>query len=347
LFRMEKPRYGTWRVPARLNRGFLATLVCGWAIAVAPVSAQTAMAFNPFTMVSDRADLHLMAYFDGHPEYEAVEAYVYQTGHPRGKPAIRAIVTRHGGAQEDYVNGQGTGTHGVQRERHPVDIILRQAANGSDWFLGFSLADGQECAFVYVAANPPDPSYGGLTDVGTHSADGGLPLFWREASGMGTKASYVRIGATRYPVCPDPSVSRPPFFYGCKAYLTVGMNGMILPTGRFEFPRREEPAQAAESLSCVAGATADMRLQFTPPLPDWRELAVGESRVLRFAFQFPSAPEACAGSLKLSRTSATQAQIEMDPVKPGWAASTRRMVYLIEEGDDSVVVTSRMRDVQP
>jgi hypothetical protein len=139
-------------------------------------------------------------------------------------------------------------------------------------------------------------------------------------------------------------VSRPPFFYGFKAYLTIGMDGMILPTGSFRLPRSPERLSMAARpvLASVMGALPTMKITFTPALPDWHDLAIGESRTLRFSIQFPSAIDACGGNVLISRPDASHALILLDPLKPEWAAKARHLVYQIEEKSDSVNVTVGM-----
>jgi hypothetical protein len=108
---------------------------------------------------------------------------------------------------------------------------------------------------------------------------------------MGGATSHVRIGATRHPVLPDLAVSRPTFFQGFNAYLSTGMCGLILPTGDFRVILPPEPASDGEfpSLGSVAG-NAGASMSFTPVLPDWRALAVGEPRESRFCLVFSWRP---------------------------------------------------------
>ena len=57
---------------------------------------------QPFPLHFRRDDLHVMAFFQGHPAYEAVEAMIQLRADDR--PAIRAILTRHDQSQIDHIN---------------------------------------------------------------------------------------------------------------------------------------------------------------------------------------------------------------------------------------------------
>ena len=48
-------------------------------------------------------------------------------------------------------------------------------------------------ALIHVADHPVSAAYGRMTDVRGHSPQGGLPLFYRETSGIASEGSYVRI----------------------------------------------------------------------------------------------------------------------------------------------------------
>src|SRR5262249_11781026 len=56
----------------------------------------------PFLLPVPREDLHIMAFFNRHSDYEAVEAMIRYRGN--GTPSIRAILTRHDQRQIDHVN---------------------------------------------------------------------------------------------------------------------------------------------------------------------------------------------------------------------------------------------------
>jgi len=56
---------------------------------------------QPFDVFFRREDRHVIAFFSGHPVYEAVEAFL---GRRHGRaPLVRAILTRHDQSQVDYI----------------------------------------------------------------------------------------------------------------------------------------------------------------------------------------------------------------------------------------------------
>jgi len=79
---------------------------------------------QPFLLRFRREDLHIMAFFSGHPDYEAVEAMIRYRGD--GTPSIRAILTRHDQSQIDHVNDDDLSAegHGVARQTCRRDIAL-------------------------------------------------------------------------------------------------------------------------------------------------------------------------------------------------------------------------------
>lgn len=67
-----------------------------------PALLMPAGVLQPFQLRFRRDDLHVMAFFKGHPEYEAVEAMIL--ARPDGENSIRAIITRRDQTQIDLVN---------------------------------------------------------------------------------------------------------------------------------------------------------------------------------------------------------------------------------------------------
>ena len=84
---------------------------------------------QPFDVFFRREDRHVIAFFSGHPVYEAVEAFL---GRRHGRaPLVRAILTRHDQSQVDYINDRATvaercaGASRSAREVHFAPVPIR------------------------------------------------------------------------------------------------------------------------------------------------------------------------------------------------------------------------------
>ena len=84
---------------------------------------------QPFDVFFRREDRHVIAFFSGHPVYEAVEAFL---GRRHGRaPLVRAILTRHDQSQVDYINDRATvaercaGASRSAREVHFAPVTIR------------------------------------------------------------------------------------------------------------------------------------------------------------------------------------------------------------------------------
>jgi hypothetical protein len=138
-----------------------------------------------------REDGHVIAFLGGHPEYEAVEAFVSR---PPGAPAVlRAILTRHDKTQVDHVNDPAL----VRRPSLPsrsivsTDVRWDETTDGgrTQARLAFTSFRGERVVLELAAGTPAMPAFGGLTDPEGHAPDV-LPIMWRDASaiaGAGTR----------------------------------------------------------------------------------------------------------------------------------------------------------------
>jgi hypothetical protein len=157
---------------------------------------------QPFWLRLQRDDLHVMAFFTGHPLYEAVEAMIQ--ARPDGSHSIRAIVTRHDQSQIDHVNDDAllARMRGARREIHRRDIRLESRAQGQrrEAQLRFTSGAGEQIELFVATARPPDTRGAGLSDPGGHSATSSLPMMWRAASTFAGPDTHVTIDAVRYPV---------------------------------------------------------------------------------------------------------------------------------------------------
>ena len=102
---------------------------------------------QPFLLRFRREDLHIMAFFSGHPDYEAVEAMIRYRGD--GTPSIRAILTRHDQSQIDHVNDDDLSAegHGVTRQtcRRDIALAIEALPGRRHARLEFRLACGRAC----------------------------------------------------------------------------------------------------------------------------------------------------------------------------------------------------------
>jgi hypothetical protein len=157
---------------------------------------------QPFRLRFRRDDLHVMAFFDGHPEYEAVEAMIQLRAD--GQKSIRAIVTRHDQSQIDHINDDAllAALRGTERARcrREIDLELESSAQGRRARLEFLSSAGERVVLDLLTVGEPDVKRGGLSDPGQHSASSSLPLMWRGASTLAGPRTKVTIDDVEYAV---------------------------------------------------------------------------------------------------------------------------------------------------
>lgn len=157
---------------------------------------------QPFPLRFRQDDLHVMAFFEGHCEYEAVEAMIQAQGD--SGYSIRAIITRHDQSQVDHVNHdalvadfRGTEREGCRRE---IDFEIEPSGEGRRARLEFLSRAGERIVLDVVTIGPPDAKRRGLSDPGRHSANSSLPVMWRGASTLGGTGTKVTIDDVEYRV---------------------------------------------------------------------------------------------------------------------------------------------------
>jgi hypothetical protein len=188
---------------------------------------------QPFDLRLIRDDLHVMAFFAGHPTYEAVEAMIRRR--PAGGAVIRAILTRHDQSQIDHVNDEAllAAERSSRRETCLRAIALHEEVTPSGPRARLELEShiGERVALDVVAAGPPDARWGGLTDPGRHSPESVLPLMWRAKSTLAGPATRVRIGERELPAT--------------RGYYTLGHSLGLVRAGRIELRplARPEPIE--------------------------------------------------------------------------------------------------------
>ena len=156
---------------------------------------------QPFNLAFAPDDLHVMAFFTSHPEYEAVEAMIrYRESRP---PLVRAILTRHDQSQVDHLNDDRLRNARVdQRERvfGDIECLVENAASFRRVIVRFRSFRGEAVALDVTSLGLPDPTRGGLTDPGSHSSQTSLPMMVRTASTLAAPTSRVLIDGTSLPI---------------------------------------------------------------------------------------------------------------------------------------------------
>ena len=155
---------------------------------------------QPFPLRFRHDDLHVMAFFEGHPEYEAVEAMIQLRA--GSTYSIRAILTRHDQSQVDHVNDDAlvADFRGTERElcRREIDFETGSSGQGRRARLAFLSWAGERIVLDIVTVGQPDPKRSGLTDPGRHSVRSALPIMWRGATTLAGSQTKVIIDGTEY-----------------------------------------------------------------------------------------------------------------------------------------------------
>jgi hypothetical protein len=200
---------------------------------------------QPLDITFRYEDEHVIAFFDGHPEYEAVEAFVSdRAGHA---PLIRAILTRHDKTQVDHLNDAAAlAAYRVAnplREAVFADITYANVpvATGPHTLLDFVSFRGERIVFELFATSPASARFGGLTDPAGHAPDV-LPILWRDASALAGPTTTLTIDGTPYTI---PIFVQIGDFIGLNAFYTAGFAVGIVPTGSVVLQRLEAPEALA------------------------------------------------------------------------------------------------------
>ncbi|MCJ0763446.1 hypothetical protein [Variovorax terrae] len=162
---------------------------------------------QPFDLRILNDDLHVMVFFAGHPDYEAVEAMVSRT-EQQGGWSVRAILTRHDQTQIDHVNDPeavvARGAAPLEREvcHSEMEIESSFVEGLPRLSVAFISHRGERVVLTVQAAFAPNAQRGGVSDPGRHAADSSLPLMLRGRSSIAGPGTAVTIGGVAYPVSP-------------------------------------------------------------------------------------------------------------------------------------------------
>jgi hypothetical protein len=197
---------------------------------------------NPFNIIYERSDMHVMLYFTGHSKYEAIEATIGDTN----SNDIRVIITRHDQTQIDYMNNREKVDKiqqaGTTREVYYAQIEYKKNDNNykPEVMLQFQTVDNEQVDFKLICAAKPSKGHAGLTDPEGHSATTSLPLMYRDLSTLASNKSSVQIDGIKYKI--PVLVYVPIFFTGMKGYYSENFKMGIIRTGERDTDIIESPS---------------------------------------------------------------------------------------------------------
>ncbi len=330
---------------------------------------------QPFLLRFRREDLHIMAFFSGHPDYEAVEAMIRYRGD--GTPSIRAILTRHDQSQIDHVNDDDLSAegHGVTRQTCRRDIALAvEALPGRRHArLQFDSHAGEPVVLDITTAGEPDPRRGGISDPGNHSPNTSLPLMRRRASALAAPQTAVFVGGERFEV---PVKIRSGPFAAHEGYFTEGHIFGAIRAGTISYRLKTKPVRMAAGeqwtlesdgrviIYRIESRSPDGKLRITrtdAPGESIEAFATGDGlRVTRIGCLADGRPQggldlgfdeaghfslAMEGETIVSGSAAAKRQggtavITLSPTQPEWAAARQVRVTCSRDGGLVTAVTT-------
>jgi hypothetical protein len=331
---------------------------------------------QPFPLRFRRDDLHVMAFFEGHPEYEAVEAMI-QVRADGGK-SIRAIITRHDQSQIDHVNDDAllAALRGTERARcrREIDLKLESSVQGRQARLEFLSSAGERVVLDLLTLGEPDVKRGGLSDPGGHSASSSLPLMWRGASTLAGPRTKVTIDDVEYPV---PVKLRAGAFVAHEGYYTERHSMGVIRSGTVSAKRLKKPHrleigaewlfqldefEAAYRVTALgAGGTlhitrlegpgeiitahaiedrlALMRISLPAEAEMTDGLVLAFDRDAGFGLSMEGQQDIVAGRVHLAE-GPDGSVISLRPLQPGWAVDRTVRVACSGDGDQMRIVTT-------
>lgn len=219
---------------------FAVTIIFCFGLQIHAGDQKPAVFYQPFPVLFEDHDIHVMLYFNGHPEYEAVEAMIRKRA--SGEPLIRAIVTRHDQTQTDYINDSKFVTHkGADRETYYANIQYSQTYNDGKpaVYLSFETKKKEKIELYFYAVGKPLEKYGGLTDPEGHAEKSALPVMYRKKSTLASRESKVLIDGVQYKI--PRKIWIPLFFTGMKGYYSDNFLIGVLFTGYKELKAVRTP----------------------------------------------------------------------------------------------------------
>jgi hypothetical protein len=175
---------------------------------------------QPFPIQFDCNDYHFIIFFEGHPEYESIEAMIQERDGM--EPYIRAIITCHDKTQTDHINDRKIyDEYKALNHSRKVCYSPMKYTNKKMWFkkhfkLEFKSYKGEDIILDFSPASKPSAKYADLIDPLGHSKSTSLPVMRPEKSTLIGAKSKVSINGIQYKI--PVKIHVPIFFTGLKGF---------------------------------------------------------------------------------------------------------------------------------
>lgn len=320
----------------------------------------------PFKAFAYKADYHVMAYFNDHDVYEAVEAFIFLID---GTYEFKAIMTKHDQSQIDYISSERLlskkeGGTKIVRLVKTTSGSFNLSDNGKDYDFSFALDENTQVGIHYIGFSAPGESMAGMTNPGGHSPSVGLPMMYRSHSSIGTEACYVEINGAKYSITEDPDISKKPFFTAYKTFLTNDFFFSIIPSHSttqevllyipgqehivLETPVGQKLVHVNEynevlDICYYSNISSDqdsyMQIAFFPALPNLAAMQNDQNQVIDFIVSYSNSEKnEVYGKIEIHKNVNGNISMRLIPGYPEWAGKNRVMNYDIMLTDNLVTI---------
>lgn len=214
---------------------------------------------QPFPIQFNCNDYHIIVFFEGHHEYESIEAMIQERAHR--EPYIRAIITCHDKIQTDHINDRDiyNSMKAVNTKRKVVYTPIKYSHTKKllkDHFtLAFTSYKGEEILMDFYPASKPSAKYAKLIDPLGHSSDTSLPVMHPEKSTLIGARSKIYIKGIQYKI--PVKVHVPIFFTGLNGFFSELFSIGIIRAGSRHFTLLRSPVAIKKGEQWIYKIDAD------------------------------------------------------------------------------------------
>lgn len=156
---------------------------------------------QPFPIHFNCNDYHIILFLKDHPEYEAVEAMIKESG---DGPFIRAIITCHDQSQIDHINNYETVKMLKNKRRNrkvcytPIHYVRTEENEKMHLLMRFTSYKREDIALDFYAAAKASHKHCDLIDPLGHSIHVSLPIMRPEKTTLAASKSKAVINGITY-----------------------------------------------------------------------------------------------------------------------------------------------------